>query len=210
VNLMKYFLLRHEYPNRFINGNVKFTPPFEKESITGGYYRVGFPLDLAHRTISVTMDSFYVRSLKVDFFLASSSFFASEMLATLLKLYQSDLQIIPADVFYSNGKPTEKTYYLVHTDQHLPCFDYHNSEYSGKALALRRLERGESPDSFMINVAQSIAIDEEIAAGYNFFFLKNVMIIDPIVSEPLVNAMREQKLKVHLGNVCTHPVTKQA
>ena len=182
---------------------MRFTPPLDRESVTGGYYNVGHPIDLAHRLISVTMDSRSVRKLKVDFFLASSAFFASEALVALLKVYQSDLHIIPADVCYGNGKSAEKTYYLVHADRYLPCFDYKNSEYPRKSMILNKLALGETPDSFMIKVAKSIAINEEIAAGANFFFLDNVLLIDPIVSETLANAISEQNLQVCLTDVCT-------
>lgn len=203
---MKYFRLCHIYPGKgYIDGDVRFTPPFERESVTGGYYQVGVPLDLSRRHISVTMDSRSIRKLNVDFFSASGAFFASEALAKLVKTYQSDLHAFPADVRYGygDGKPTEKTYYLVHADQYLPCFDYKNSEYPRKAMILKQLAIGKNPDDIMIKVAQSIEIDEVMAAGANYFFLDNVMVLDPIVSESLANAIREQKLKVCLTDVCT-------
>ncbi|WP_147426696.1 hypothetical protein [Trinickia fusca] len=59
---MRYFLLRHEYPDSgYVDGDVAFTPPL------AGYYQVGAPLDVAGRIISVTMDK-AVRKLKADFF----------------------------------------------------------------------------------------------------------------------------------------------
>ncbi|RKP46387.1 imm11 family protein [Trinickia fusca] len=119
-------------------------------------------------------------------------------MGTLLKYYQSDLQTTPAETRYLSGKSTEKRYVLVHMDRRLPCFDYRRSEYAGKLLALQRLERGESPDNFLVKGVQSIAIDEECAEKANLFFLRNVVLIDPIVSETLESAMRDKKLNVQL------------
>lgn len=77
------------------------------------------------------------------------------------------------------------------------------SQYAGKGLALQRLERGESPDSFLAKGVQSIVIDEERAAGHHYFFLKNVALIDPIVSSELVHAIRDRVLNVPLESLST-------
>ncbi len=128
----------------------------------------------------------------------SGAFFASAELAALLKLHKCDVQIIQADTRYFNGKNTEKTYFLVHAEQRLSCFDYQQSEYAGKALVLERLAQGEHPDSFLVKGVRSVVIDEKCAADADFFFLKNVVLVDPIVSETLAKSMLNDRLKVHL------------
>lgn len=186
---MNYYLLRHEYPeDGFIDGDVAFSPPL------AGYYQVGTPLDTSGLSVSVKLDKL-VKKLKVDFFLTTSgAFFASEQLADLLLQFQGNLKTAPADVRYHNGKPVEKTYRLVHVDQRLECFDYRNSLYAGKPLVLQRLDRGEDPSSFLVKGLQSPVIDEGRAEGAHFFFVKNVILIDPIVSQDLVDAMRSAGL----------------
>ncbi|WP_197342674.1 hypothetical protein [Ralstonia solanacearum] len=193
---MNYFLLRHEYPEGgYIDGDVAFDPPLEN------YYRVGEPVDVNKRIILVTMDK-AVRKLKVDFFLTTSgAFFASEEFAQLLKLHQANLKIVPAETRYASGKPTEKRYCLVHADYRLPAFDYQQSQYAGKGLTLQRLERGESPDSFLVKGVQLIVIDEERAAGQHYFFLKNVALIDPIVSNEIMHEIRDRNLNVPLDSI---------
>lgn len=104
----------------------------------------------------------------------SGAFFASAELAALLKLHKCDVQIIQADTRYSNGKNTEKTYFLVHAEQRLSCFDYQQSEYAGKALALERLAQGEHPDSFLVKGVRSVVIDEKCAADADFFFSRTL------------------------------------
>ncbi|WP_055324661.1 imm11 family protein [Ralstonia solanacearum] len=195
---MNYFLLHHKHPESgYIDGDVMFDPPLDT------YHRAGEPLDVSGRIIVVTMDK-AVRKLKTDFFLTTSgAFFASEAFAELLKRHQTNLQIVPAEARYASGKPTEKRYCLVHADHRLPAFDYQRSQYAGKGLALQRLERGESPDSFLAKGVQSIVIDEECAAGHHYFFLKNVALIDPIVSSELVHAIRDRALNVPLESLST-------
>lgn len=190
---MNYFLLRHEYPNSgYIDGDVIFTPPFAT------YYRVGEPLEADQPLIAVTMDK-SVRKLKADFFLTTSgAFFASDELSELLTRYEASVRVVPADTRYSGGKSTEKRFWLVHTNDRLPAFDYERSQYAGKELSLRRLECGESPGSFLVKGVQSVVIDENRAAGHHFFFLKNVLLIDPIVSGDLAQAIRERNLNVVL------------
>lgn len=182
---MKHYLLWHEYPEEgFIDGDVAFSPPLP------GYYQVGTPLDTRGLSVSVKLDKL-VKKLKVDFFLTTSgAFFASEQLADLLQQFQSNLKTVPAEVCYHNGKPVERAFRLVHVDQRLECFDYRNSLYAGKPLVLQRLERGEDMSSFLVKGLQSVAIDESRTEGAHFFFVKNVILIDPIVSQDLVDAMR--------------------
>ena len=191
---MNYFSLKHEYPNSgYIDGDVTFVPPLPD------YYQVGAPYDLANRSISVKMDK-AVKKLKVDFFLTTSgAFFASEPLAALLLQHQPDLQTYSAETTYFGGKATEKQYRLVHAARRVPCFDYEHSEYAGKALTLQRLARGEDPQTILVKGIQAIVIDEKNSGGANFFFLSNVLYIDPFVSESLASAIREQGLVVHLA-----------
>jgi len=203
---MKYFLLHHQYPDElsslhhqgpyeWVNGgDVEFTPKLFD------YYYSGQPVDLYNQAVRVELHK-SVKRLHVDFFhTMSGAFFASEGLMILLKSYQNDLQIIPADVCYGHGKckSAEKKYFLIHADYKLPCFDYQKSEYAGKAMHLKNLDDGRRPDSFLVKGVTSVAIDEKIAENNNYFFLKNVLVLDPIVSEPLATAMQERKLNVRL------------
>lgn len=158
-------------------------------------------MSLEGRNISVSLDK-AVRKLKTDFFLTTSgAFFASEELATLLKLFRSDLQTPAAEARYSNGKSTERRYRLVDCERRLSCFDYDRSEYAGKPLVLQRLERGKSPDSFMVMGIRSLVMNQDCLGDANFFFLKNVVLTDPIVSEPLAAAIKANGLNVRLDPI---------
>nr|WKF61989.1 hypothetical protein HUO10_006521 [Paraburkholderia busanensis] len=189
---MKYFILQHEYQTGFIDGDVEFVPPL------AGYYQMGLPVDIRDVKIHVKMDK-AVRKLKADFFLTTSgAFFASEKLASLIHDFQNDTQIEKCETHYHNGKSTEKTYFLIHTNKKIDCFDYQKSEYAGKPLALSRLERGENPDSFTIKNIKSLAIDKQKAGDATFFFVKNIIMIDPVIASPLAEAIQSASLFVNL------------
>ena len=203
---MKYFPLHYNYsgdhggiyhqgPYEDVGGgDVQFTPPLPD------YYYSGKPVDLCDRSVRVELSK-SVKRLYVDFIhTMAGCFFASEKLATLLKFHQSDLQVIPVDMCYGYGKrkSVEKPFFLIHADHKLQCFDYQNSTYAGKTLCLGRLASGQSPDSFFVKGVTAITIDEKQAAGNNYFFLKNVLVLPPIISEPLATAIQEEKLNVRL------------
>lgn len=190
---MSFFLLRHEYPDAgFIDVDVTFTPPL------ADWYSAGKPLPSPVKAVDVVMDS-AVRKLKADFFYTTSgAFFASERLSSLLREFQNDLELIPASSRYRKGRTTESAYALVHANLRRPGFDYALSEFAGKTLALQRLQRGEHADDFLIKGLKTIVIDASKIADANFFFLKNVLLIDPIVSTPLANAMKAHQLKIRL------------
>ena len=203
---MKYFVLHYHYsgdhdgiyhqgPYEDVGGgDVQFPPPLPD------YYYSGKPVDLCNRSIRVEMSK-SVKRLCVDFFSTMAGcFFASEKLTALLKFYQNDLQIIPADVCYGYGKrkSVEKPFFLIHADHELQCFDYEKSDYADKAVCLERLASGQSPDISWADEVTSVVIDEKQAAGNNYFFLKNTLVIPPIISEPLANVIQEEKLNVRL------------
>lgn len=188
---MKYYLLRHEYPKpSYISGNVVFNPPLEN------YYKVGENLQGGTQSILLTMDK-SIRKINVDFFLTGcGAFFASTDLAHLIQSHQKDIYVRPATSTYYTGKPTEKSYCLIHAPTKIDCFDYYRSNYAGKALALQRIERGEKIN--MIKVIQNLAIEQEKANGLNFFFIENLLLIDPVVSQFLADLIMKNKFSVNL------------
>jgi hypothetical protein len=195
---MNYFRLCHKYKNSgYIDGSMEFFPPLFD------YYYPNQTLCTQFASeeikVKVILDS-CVRKLKADFFYVTGrGFFASERLSLLLKRYQNDLHIIKAETFYHNGKPTEQKYSLVHTEYVLECFDYESSEYDGKDRILRRLKQGKSMDKIFIEDFTSIAIDEKRAKGANYFFLdRNILFLDPIISETLAQEITQNKFHVRL------------
>lgn len=197
---MNYYILRHQYaPGAYVDGDVEFEP-----SITG-YYKAGAPIDLVDRRVSVRLDKL-VRKLKVDFFhTTNGAFFASTPLATVIASHQRNLVFVPANVTYHNGKPAEQSFSLVHANDRVDCFDYQESVYAGKPLILQRLERGEDPSTVPVKVPQSISIDEARAIDQHFFFLKNVALVDPVISEVLAKPMQAGKFVVRLEPAETQP-----
>lgn len=190
--------MRHQYaPASYVDGDVEFEPPI------AGYYRPGSPIDLAGRRVSVRLDKL-VRKLKVDFFhTTNGAFFASSQLATLIASHQPSLILLPAEVTYHNGKPAEQSFSLIHLNDRVDCFDYQQSAYAGKPLILQRLARGEDPNTVPVKVPQSISIDENRANGEHFFFLKNVALVDPILSEVLADSIRSGKFVVRIESTET-------
>lgn len=75
--------------------------------------------------------------------------------------------------------------------------------YAGKALINQRLERGEDANKILVKGVQSVVIVEEKLGGRDFFFLKNVLLIDPIVSERMAKKIMSKKLNVSMSPVST-------
>lgn len=190
---MTYHILRHQYASgAYVDGDVQFEP-----AITD-YYKPGSPVELGDRRVSVRLDKL-VRKLKVDFFhTTNGAFFASTPLAALIASHQRNLVLLPATVTYHDGKPADQNFSLVHANDRADCFHYQKSLYAGKPLILQRLERGEDPGTVPVKVPQSISIDETRAIDRHFFLLKNVALIDPVVSETLAESIKAGKFVVRL------------
>lgn len=187
---MNYFLLRHQYTKpSYIDGTIVFNPPQP-------YYRIGTDLQEGNLSISLKMDKL-MRKVNVDFFYTTGGgFFASTELANLIQEHQKQIRVIPATSTYNNGKPTEKSYCLIHVPKRVDCFDYELSDYGGKALTLQRMERGEPRN--LVKVIRNLVIDPQKADGLHFFFIDNVLMIDPVVSGDLARLITEKGFLVNL------------
>lgn len=187
---MDYFLLRHQYAKpSYIDATVVFSPPQP-------YYRIGTDLQEENLSISLKMDKL-MRKVNVDFFYTTGGgFFASTELARLIQEHQKHIRVIPATSTYNNGKPTEKSYCLIHAPKRVNCFDYELSDYGGKALTLQRVERGEPRN--LVKVIRKLVIDPKKANQNHFFFIDNVLLIDPVVSGDLARRITEKGFLVNL------------
>ncbi|WAC00441.1 hypothetical protein OSW16_12625 [Pseudomonas putida] len=186
---MKYFTMSHELvEGGYTDGDVLFSPGLED------YYQVGKSLPLDGISITVVLDK-KVRSLKSDFFLtACGAFIGSKELRVVCEELGSDARFVKAEVKYFGGKSVEKDYFLIHLDAKIKCFDYEQSDYSGKNMVLRRLQSGELDAEYLARGVTKLCIDESKADGSHFLFLGDVAWIDPIVSEVFVSKVEDKKL----------------
>lgn len=180
---MKYFVLRHEdLAGKFIDGDVIFNPPL------ADYYQVGEDILEPDTTVSVILDK-RIKKLVSDFFYTTGgAFFASQEVKSLLEDSRVDLKILPAKIKYFNGRDAESEYYLVHADAKVACFDYQLSQYSGKSLVLDRIAKGEFSTDFKVRGINKLHVKEDMVGALDFFFIKDLIWIDPIVSEAFMQA----------------------
>ncbi|CAM3545251.1 hypothetical protein BZK31_23805 [Pseudomonas floridensis] len=193
---MEYYTLRHESTDgRFIDGDVEFFPALKD------YYQVGRGKIDAETKVSLVLDK-RVKKLKSDFFLTTcGAFFVSEEMMILLSEHNNDLDFFEANASYFSGKLTEKTYFLIHASSKLKCFDYQNSEYSGKSMVLSKISNGELPDDYKVRGVKKLCIEMRDAIELDFFFIDEVICIDPLISETLADDAKSKKLFLNIEKV---------
>ncbi|WP_442109127.1 imm11 family protein [Pseudomonas sp. NUPR-001] len=165
------------------------------------YYQVGRLLSISGLSIEVILDK-RVRNLSSDFFLTTcGAFFVSGELKNVFNEVNSEASFIRAEVKYFSGKPVEEEYFLIHVDEKVSCFDYEQSEYSGKTMILNKVKAGELDNDYKVRGIKKLCIDELKTGGLDFLFVEGVIWIDPIVSETFVRKVESKKLLVRFDAV---------
>ena len=126
---MDYYFLEFQYPRKgFISGGVAFTPELETN-----YSAITDPLPTGTKTL-VTLTS-SVRKLDVDLFYTTTlALVVSDKFKTILEKRKVGVQFIPALVFYQDGRPVEKEYWVAHQLDKVDCLDYERSDYGRKKV----------------------------------------------------------------------------
>lgn len=194
---MQYYILRHEdLDGRFVDGDVEFFPALPN------YYKVGEKILLPETKVSLVLDK-RIKKLNADFFLATcGAFFVSEQMKEVIDEYNVSLDFFPVDAIYFNGRATERKYFLIHANDKVSCFDYVNSEYSGKSMVLGKLSSGELSPDYKVKGIKKLCIDELESEGLDFLFVDKIIWIDPLVSEVIVNAAKSKGLRLNIEKAC--------
>ncbi|WP_282372191.1 imm11 family protein [Pseudomonas sp. PS02290] len=194
---MKYFILRHEDINgRFIDGDVEFSPPLTN------YYQVGKEVLPAETKIRLTLDR-RVKKIDSDFFLTScGAFFISAAMRKVLDEFKTSLVIHPVNLMYHDGKAVEAEYFLIHQDFKVRCFDYQNSDYSGKNMVLAKLSHEELSPEYLARGIKKLCIVERQADNNDFLFVDQIIWIDPLISEAVVESAKRNGVKLNVQPAC--------
>ena len=190
---IKYYVLRHDNDDGvFIDGDVVFIPAL------AGPYRIGKDVVPVGTRIDLVLDR-RASALRSDFFLTTSgAFFVSEALREILRRYETSLDFFPVDARHANGRPADKTWFLIHAKDRLACFDYDNADYAGKPLVLGRIAAKTLTADYLVRGIKTLRIVEAQTAGRNCFFIDGVVWIDPVVSETVVNAAQAAGLVLNV------------
>ncbi|MBI6703382.1 imm11 family protein [Pseudomonas viridiflava] len=193
---MQYYILRHEnIDGGFVDGDVAIYPnPID-------YYEIGKEILTPETTASVTLDK-RVKKLRSEFFLTTcGAFFVSEQMKEVLEQHKSNINFFLADVSYYSGKTTEQKYLLIHTSDKIPCFDYLNSDYSGKPMVLKKLDSGELGNDYKVRGIKKFCIKESECGDLDFFFIDKIIWIDPLISERIANAAKERNIQLNIEKI---------
>ena len=120
----------------------------------------------------------------------------------VIKGHRFASEFFPVDAKYFSGKTTEKRYFLIHDNSKVACFDYFNSEYSGKSMVLDRLANGELSDDYKVRGIKKLCVEEQKVAELDFFFVDKIIWIDPLVSEAFVNVAKINGLGLNVQEIC--------
>ncbi|MGF6110221.1 imm11 family protein [Pseudomonas frederiksbergensis] len=193
---MQYYILRHEeLSGGFIDGDVQFFPALPD------YYQVGKKIFVPETKVSLVLDK-RVKKIKSDFFITTcGAFFVSEQMKSVIAESKFDSEFFPVDAKYFSGKTTEKRYFLIHANSKVACFDYLNSEYSGKSMVLGRLANGELSDDYKVRGIKKLCVEEQQVAELDFFFVDKVIWIDPLVSEALLSVAKIKGLRLNIQKI---------
>lgn len=194
---MKYSILRHENVNgKFVDGDVEFTPPL------ADYYQVGKNSLPTGTKIHLTLDA-RVKKIDSDFFLTTcGAFFISSALRNVLEGFKTCFVIHPASVSYHDGKPAEADYFLIHSSFKVKCFDYLNSDYSGKNMVLAKLMHGELSSEYLARGIKKLCIVEQQADDLDFLFVDQIIWVDPVISEAVVESAKKNGIKLNIQPTC--------
>jgi hypothetical protein len=193
---IKYYVLRHEDEGGvFIDGDVVFLPAL------AGHYQIGKDMVPPGTRLELVLDR-RTGPLRSDFFLTTSgAFFVSAAMKDVLSRHATSLDFFPVDVRHANGSPADKTCFLIHAKDKLACFDYVNAEYAGKPMVLGRIAGNTLSADYKIRGIKQLRINEEKAAGRDFFFIDGVIWIDPVISETVLDAAQAAGLALNVEAV---------
>ncbi|QYX48283.1 hypothetical protein K3F43_01865 [Pseudomonas tussilaginis] len=193
---MKYYILRHEdVSGEFIDGEVSFHPSIE------GYYQIGKSVVSAGTVVKVKLDK-PIKKMNSDFFFTTSgAFFVSDKMRKVLEKHRTLAEFYDADIQYFGGRGVEGEYYFIHVSCKIPCFDYLNSEYSGKTMILDRISKGELSSDYSVRGIKKMRVVEGETLGLDFFFVENVIWVDPIVTESVVVSAKAEKLNLNIEEI---------
>jgi len=194
---VQYYILRHEdLDGGFIDGDVEFFPSLPK------HYKLGEKILLRETKVSLVLDK-RIKKLKADFFLTTcGAFFISEKMKEIIGEHNASLEFFPVDASYSNGKATEGRYFLIHANDKVSCFDYINSEYSGKSMVLGKLANGELSHDYKVKGIKKLCIEHPEGETLDFFFVDKIIWIDPLLSEEIVRAAKSRGLRLNIEKTC--------
>ncbi|WP_342625082.1 imm11 family protein [Pseudomonas alkylphenolica] len=191
---MKYYILRHEDAGgEFIDGEVSLHPSIE------GYYQIGKSVVSAGTVVKVKKP---IKKLNSDFFFTTSgAFFVSGKMREVLEKHHTLIEFYEADIQYFGGVSVEGEYYFIHVSCKVSCFDYFNSEYSGKVMVLDRISKKELSPDYKVRGVKKMAVVESETSGLDFFFVDNVIWIDPIITESVVISAAAEKLNLNIEQI---------
>lgn len=194
---MQYYILRHEdLDGGFIDGDVEFFPALPK------YYQLGEKILSCETKVRLVLDK-RIKKLKADFFLTTcGAFFISEKMKEVIDVHNTSLKFFSVDASYFNGVATEGRYFLIHSDDKVSCFDYVNSEYSGKSMVLAKLASGELTPEYKIKGIKKLCIEQPECEKLDFFFVDKIIWIDPLLSEKIVRAAKSRGLRLNIEKTC--------
>lgn len=194
---MQYYILRHEDPSgKIIDGTVQFVPKLPD------YYQLGKKVMSAATEVSLVLDK-VVKNLQSDFFLTTcGAFFVSSQMKEVLDKNTVELDYFSVDTSYFSGRTTEKKYFLIHVDSKVDCFDYLNSEYSGKSMVLGRLTSGELSADYKVRGIKKLCIEKKNIAKLDFLFVDNIIWIDPLVSENIIKEATRRGIRLNFEKAC--------
>jgi len=189
----RYYVLRHEDEgDAFIDGDVMFFPALADP------YQIGKDVVPAGTRLELMLDK-RAAGLRSDFFLTTSgAFFVSDALRDILSRHQTSLDFFPVDARHANGRPTDKTWFLIHAKDRLACFDYVNADYAGKPLVLGRIAAKTLSPDYLVRGIKTLRIVEGQTAGMDCFFIDGIIWIDPVVTETVADAARAAGLALNL------------
>lgn len=167
-----------------------FTVTFNQPVDTENYLFITTPLskriNLSSLKAEFHLDN-SVAKFDYDFFKSSDGMvIGSGEFCDILKKYEPEFNYIPIDGFYSHGEKIEKTFFIIHVGYKLDCFDYYNSEYHGKSLAINRLQNSQEP--YLVNTTQQISL---IHVNHHFFFVRNIIYFEPIITSDLADDIKQ-------------------
>lgn len=177
---MDYYLLHNFYPN----DNEQFT---------------GFTINVDNAEPHFILDK-SVKIFDFDFFKSMDNYFiGSGELCEVLIRYNPTIRLIPCKGLFANHHPLAKPYFIIDYSQTLDAMDYQYSEYSGKPLALARLANGETPP--LIRSIKKLLVKQELDKDLHYFFVKNTLLLQPVISQTLLDALLTTPLKIAVEKI---------
>lgn len=203
---MKYYLLKDFYPDEVIEQYHLFTIDFSRELSRENYLLNKNKLDDSE--LQGLFAKFYLdKSVKIfdyDFMTSIDGLVVgSKKLCNIIKKYDTDnsIRFIECFGYYHNGKKIDNDYYIIHSNTNYDFFDYEKSEYGGKKIALNRINNKTMPNLIRIRQQDKIFIKQNSDLIIHYFFLKNILLLNPIISEILLFELLNAGCKMYYQEI---------